>query len=200
MYATAREAQIAMREDSLALPADHDLIVDFYERAFMRQGGFDEDVWDQLVAYLRSKDHHDALNLSQENGVEKGKLNRHDQIVLLVATAERRLASLSDPLPPNLHDLLGPISKNFLHTVMKGAERTKENVRDALRQKMYELCPSKRPKKRKAEAVAPEPSLLPPSMAPCLPGCKCIRHPQEDHQGLAEEAPYARGVPPDPVR
>lgn len=177
-YATEREAKIAEREDSLALPEDHDLVVDLYERAFTQQGGFDEDVFDELVKYLRSTDHRDALKLSHENGVEKGKLNRHDQIVLLVANAERRLASLSDPLPPNLHAVLGT-SKNFLVTVMAGRERTKDSVRDCLRQKMYELCPSKRPKKRKAEVVAPEPSLLPPSMAPCLPGCKCVRHPQE---------------------
>ena len=180
LYATQREVQIAMREDSLSIPADHDLIVDYYERAFLQAGGFDEAVWDQLVAYMRSKDHADALKESQEEkGADKGKLNRHDQTVLLVATAERKLAALSDPLPPALHNHLGPVSKTFLTTVMAGRARTKENVRQCLRQKMYELCPSKRPKPRREVSVndGPKPSVLPPSMDENHPAnCPCIRH------------------------
>jgi hypothetical protein len=176
LYATEREVQVAMREDSLAVPVDHDLITDMYERAFVT-GGFNEDVFEELVSYLRSKDHKDALKVSLNDGADKGKLNRHDQIVLLVATAERKLAGLSDPLPPSLHTKLGT-SKNFLTTIMAGHPRTKEGVRKALRLKMYALCPSKRPKPRRGGAVteAIEPSTLPPSMAPCALGCQCVRH------------------------
>jgi hypothetical protein len=176
MYATLREVDIARREDSLSIPVDHDLIVDYYERAFTVAGGFDEAVFDELVRYMRSKDHADAVNLSVANGADKAKLSRHDQIVKLIATAERKLASLSDPLPPSLHRPLG-VSDEFLRVVMAGRERTKANVRDALREKMYQLCPSKRPKKRKAEAVAPKPSVLPPSMDDNHPAnCQCVRH------------------------
>jgi hypothetical protein len=197
LYATEREAKIAMREDSLALPADHDLIVDYYERAFTQAGGFDEGIFDELVTYLRSQDHREAVQSALTDGADKGKLNRHDQIVLLVATAERRLASLSDPLPPSLHTLLG-VSKNFLVTVMAGNERTKESVRDRLRQKMYELCPSKRPRKRKAEevTVAPETTALPPSMddnhRPAV-GVSDMEASHEDRNRAPEVAPALPG-------
>lgn len=191
LFASKREALKAMREDTEALPADHDLIVDYFERAFPPEG-FVEDIFDELVRYMRSQDHRDALKFSAEMGAKPELMKRHDQIVLLVATAERKLASLSDPLPPSLHTKLG-LKRDFLSTLMgdKVAGRTKDEVRLALRQKMYELCPSKRPKKRKAEAVtAPEPSTLPPSMATCAPGCQCIRH----QAAIETEAPAIRAT------
>ncbi|MGC2474463.1 MAG: hypothetical protein WA485_09010 [Candidatus Sulfotelmatobacter sp.] len=177
LYATQREAQIAMREDSLTVSVDHDLIVDFYERAFTQAGGFEEGHFDELVKYLRSKDHRDALAESVGIGADKAELNRHDKTVLLVANAERKLAPLSDPLPPMLHNVLG-VSKEFLRVLMAGKERTKESVRLALRERMYELCPSKRPKPRKGEAVIEKaPATLPPSMADNHPAnCMCVRH------------------------
>lgn len=180
LYASKREALAAMKEDGEALPADHALIVDYFERAFPREG-FDQDIYDELVRYMRSQDHRDALKFSAEMGGKPGLMSRHDKTVLLIANAERKLASLADPLPPSLHTRLGT-SKNFLVTVMGGtvAGKTKDEVREALRQKMYELCPSKRPKKRKAQAEIAVPehidSNLPPSMAECAPGCQCVRH------------------------
>lgn len=177
LFASKREALAAMKEDGEALPADHDLIVDMFERAFPPEG-FDENIFDELVRYMRSQDHRDALKFSKEMGAKPGLMKRHDKIVLLIANAERKLASLTDPLPPSLHTKL-EVSRQFLFDLMVGKEKTKETVRDALRQKMYELCPSKRPKKRKAEVVLHSetaPSTLPPSMAECAPGCQCIRH------------------------
>jgi hypothetical protein len=177
MFATRREMLNAQREDSMEVPADHDLIVLMFEEAFPPTG-FDDAKFDELVRYMRSQDHRDALKFStQTTSATPGGMKRHDQIVMMIANAERKLAPLDDPLPANLHLKLG-VSKSYLVKLMKGKKRNKQTVRAALREAMYHLCPSKRPRKPKQVLVndGPKPSDQVPSMAACLPGCRCVRH------------------------
>ena len=174
LYSSSAEARKAMREDTEAIPADHDYIVDLFERAFPSEG-YIEDIYEELVRYMRSQDHRDALAFSKEMGGRTGSLKRHDQIVRMVANAQHKLAAFDDPLPERLYDKLG-VSKSYLTKLMTGKERNKAMIREALREAMYQLCPSKRPRKRRAQIAAAEASTLPPSMAQCAPGCQCIRH------------------------
>jgi hypothetical protein len=172
MYSSKREALLAVREDNATLPVDHDLIVDLTEQAFPPEG-FVEEKYDELLRYVRSKDHKDALK--ESSGVPNTLLRRHDRIVKMIASAQRRLAGLSDPLPLKLYDKIG-VSKSYLTKLLQGKPKDKAGVREALREAMFELCPSKRPRTRKGEPVAAQPSSEVPSMAPCPPGCRCVRH------------------------
>ena len=151
LYSSKLEAQNALRADTRETPADHDLIVSLFEEAFPPDG-YDDDKFEALCKYLRSQDHKDALKFSEEMGADTSCMNRHDRTVLLVATAERRLAALSDPLPRALYKKLR-VSKETLRTIMLSTPKpwNKATVNAALREKMYLLCPSKRPRKPKPQ-------------------------------------------------
>jgi hypothetical protein len=146
LYASAKEAQTALYEDTKTVPVDHDLIVMMYEEAFP-PGAYDETKWDEIVRYMASKAHRDALAMSCEMGATTENLSRHDRTVNLVLNAERRLAALTEPLPPSLHEKL-QVSRDFLRVLLIGKVRNKATVREALREKLYQLCPSRRPRKK----------------------------------------------------
>ncbi len=190
MFATAGEATRALREDTAAVPVDHDFIVGLYEAAFPA-GHYDEDQFDILAKYMRSADHRDALKMSEEMGGNPVLLRRHDKVVKMVQSARYALAGLEQPLPPNLHSRLG-VSKTWLTNLMKGQERTKETIGAALQEELYTLTPSKRPRKPTVAYLVPEiqhpkKEMLPPSMANDHPeGCRCVRCHQEG--GSHEEA------------
>jgi hypothetical protein len=96
---------------------------------------------------MASKAHRDALAMSGEMGATTANLSRHDRTVNLVLNAERRLAALTEPLPPSLHEKL-QVSRDFLRVLLIGKVRNKATVREALREKLYTLCPSRRPRKK----------------------------------------------------
>jgi hypothetical protein len=149
LYASAKEAQAALFEDTKAVPVDHDLIVMMYEEAFP-PGAFDEAKWDDVVRYMASKAHRDALAMSEEMGATTGNLSRHDKTVNRVLNAERKLAALTDPLPPSLHEKLG-IDRETFRLLMKGKVKNRPTVREALREWLYQLCPSRRPRKKTSD-------------------------------------------------
>lgn len=148
LYVSKAEAQAAERADRPDYLLDHDLIVLMYEAAFPRDG-FDEGKFMELESYLRSKTHREAVaETVKERDISKSDLSRRDQTLQMVIYAERKLAALPDPLPTqNLHKKLG-VSKEFLRKLMLGKERTKATVRQALREKLYELAPQRRPRKK----------------------------------------------------
>ena len=153
MYASRKEALAAMHADAKAVPVDHDLVVMMFEDAFP-DTGIEDDKLAALESYLRSKDHRDARDLSQQLGIPEKVLTRHDQMLKQVINAERRLAALDDPLPEKLYQKLG-VSKTYLNELMKGKVKNKATIRAALRERLYQLSPQRRPRgPRKAKLIA----------------------------------------------
>jgi len=153
MYANRKEALAALHADAKDVPVDHDLVVMMFEDAFP-DTGIEDDKLAALESYLRSKDHRDARDLSQQLGIPEKVLTRHDQMLKQVINAERRLAALDDPLPEKVYQKLG-VSKTYLNELMKGKVKNKATIRAALRERLYQLSPQRRPRgPRKAKLIA----------------------------------------------
>lgn len=178
MYASRSEVERAQREDTAAVASDHDLIVMMCEEAFPPgENGIDADKWAALSRYLKSKDHRDALS---GKATDPEAESRYKQTLDLVINAQRKLAGLTDPLPPNLHTHL-EVSKWFLWSITTGKRKDRESIMDALQAKLYELSPERKPRRRRSkseiETSEVKPQTMPPSIADNHPaGCQCVRH------------------------
>lgn len=187
LYRSEKEAHVALEADTKAVPPDHDLIVMQYEESFPATGGINEEAFTELTRYLNSTDHKNAVKEAEEMGGDPTLLSKHDRVIKMLVDAERALGSAPDPLPMGLHRLLG-MSRSFLARLLKGKKvpYSKADVRAVLRKRLYELCPSRRPRKKSqqekiASFVYPVDETQTAEKAvnskwPCQSDCQCVRH------------------------